>query len=95
MKKDTSVFLKHILESIEYIESYVKDWSEKDFLDSVEKQDAVIRRLEILGEAVKNLPEEFREEHSDIEWNKAMATRNILVHHYFGIDLKIIWDTVT
>ncbi|MBI2327419.1 DUF86 domain-containing protein [Candidatus Curtissbacteria bacterium] len=95
MSKDPRIFLEHILESIEYIESYVKDWTENDFLNSVEKQDSVIRRLEILGEAVKNLPEEFRKEHSDIEWNKAMATRNILVHHYFGVDLKIIWDTVT
>lgn len=95
MSKDPTIFLKHILESIQHIESYIKDLSEEDFLNSDEKQDSVIRRLEVLGEAIKNLPDEFREKHSDVEWNKAMATRNILIHHYFGIDLKIIWDTVT
>lgn len=93
--KDPTVFLKHILESIEHVELYIKDLSEEDFTNSEEKQDSIIRRLEILGEAVKNLPEEFKEKHSNIKWNKAMATRNILIHHYFGIDLKIVWDTVT
>lgn len=93
--KENSVFLKHILESIKAIEEYIKDLSEKDFLDSAEKQDAIIRRLEIIGEAAKNLPEEFRKKHPQITWNKIMATRNILIHHYFGIDLGIVWDTIT
>ena len=93
-KKDHIVFLKHILESIETIEKYSKNLSEEAFLKSSEKQDAIIRRLEIIGEAVKNLSEEFKKEHPDIEWNKIMGTRNILIHHYFGIDLEIVWDTV-
>lgn len=92
--KEPAIFLKHILESIEYIEHYIKDFSEEDFVTNVEKQDSVIRRLEIVGEAVKNLPEDFKSSHTEVEWNKAMATRNILVHHYFGIDLNIVWDTV-
>jgi len=95
MKKDPTIFLKHILESIEHIENYTKGLEEEDFLKSEEKQDSVIRRLEIVGEAVKNFPESFRKKYPDIAWNKAMATRNILIHHYFGIELDIIWDTVT
>lgn len=95
MKKDPTIFLKHILESIEHIESYVKDLEEKDFMESEEKQDSTIRRLEIIGEAVKNLPQNFRKKYPEIAWNKAMATRNILIHHYFGIELDIVWDTVT
>ena len=95
MNKDYTVFLKHILESIESIEEYVKDISEEDFLKSQEKQDAVVRRLEIIGEAVRNLPDDFKEQYPDIAWNKAMGTRNILIHNYFGIDLRIVWDTVT
>ncbi len=94
MSKDPAIFLKHILESIEQVEDYTKDLSEDRFMESIEKQDAVIRRLEIIGEAVKNLPEDFKEKHADVEWNKAMAIRNILIHQYFGIDLKIVWDTV-
>lgn len=95
MKNDVTVFLKHILESIDYIEDYTKGLEEEEFIKSVEKQDSVIRRLEIMGEAVKNLPEKFKEKHPEIEWYKAMATRNILIHHYFGIDLDIVWDTIT
>jgi len=95
MKKDVTIFLRHIIESIDYIEDYTKGLTEKDFLKSVEKQDSVIRRLEIPGEAVKNLPAEFKERYPYVEWYKAMATRNILIHHYFGIELDIVWDTVT
>jgi uncharacterized protein with HEPN domain len=86
MNKDISVFLRHILESINLIEKYTKNVTEEEFLQSVEKQDLVTRRLEIIGEAIRNLPEQFRIEHKNIEWNKAMATRNILIHHYFGIN---------
>lgn len=62
-------------------------------MENVPIQDAVIRRFEIIGEAVKNLPEDYKEDHSDIEWHKAMAMRNILTHGYFGVDYKIVWDT--
>lgn len=92
--KDSLIFLRHILESIEAIEEYAKDISEKEFLQNKEKQDAIIRRLEIIGEAIKNLPEEYRKKHSEIAWSKAMGTRNILIHQYFGIDLVIVWETV-
>jgi len=95
MNKDYTTFLKHILESIEAIEEYTQDISEETFLKSREKQDAILRRLEIIGEAVRNLPDKFKKQHSDIAWNQAMATRNMLIHHYFGVDLKIVWDTVT
>lgn len=61
MSKEPKVFIEHILESIELIIDYTRDISKHDFLTSKEKQDAVIRRLEIMGEAVKNLPFEFRE----------------------------------
>ena len=94
MNKDNDVFLHHIVESITAIEEYVHDCLEEDFIRSKEKQDAVIRRLEIIGEAVKNLPQEYRDQHVKVAWNKAMGTRNILIHHYFGIDITVVWDTV-
>lgn len=93
MNKDPIIFLHHVLESIEAIEKYSEGFTEKQFLRSPVIQDAIIRRLEIIGEAAKNLPESFREKHSDIEWSKAMATRNIIVHDYVNVDLKIIWKT--
>lgn len=91
--KDPEVFLKHILESIEWVEKDINNLTEDQFMENVPIQDAVVRRFEIIGEAVRNLSEEYKEEHSDIEWNKAMAMRNILTHGYFGVDLKIVWDT--
>ena len=57
--------------------------------------DAVVRNLEIIGEAVKNITEEIRKEYNDIEWRKIAGLRDILIHHYFGINLPIIWDIVT
>ena len=94
MKKDATIFLNHILESIELLEKYTQGVTEKQFLQSVEKQDLATRRLELIGEAIRNLPEEFRNQHPEIAWNKAMGTRNILIHHYFGINFKTVWDTV-
>lgn len=64
MNKEDSVFLKHILESIDILEKYTKDVTEEEFLHSTEKQDLAMRRLEIIGEAVRNLSEEFRMKHS-------------------------------
>ncbi|MEK7060655.1 MAG: DUF86 domain-containing protein [Patescibacteria group bacterium] len=94
MNKDYFVFLNHIVESITVIEEYIRNCSEEEFMRSQEKQDAVIRRLEIIGEAVKNIPQEYRDQHVEVAWNKAMGTRNILIHHYFGIDITVVWDTV-
>lgn len=95
MDKDPVVFLKHILESIEWIEKDIIGLTEDRFMENVPIQDAVVRRFEIIGEAVRNLPDDYKEEHSDIEWNKAMAMRNILTHGYFSVDFKIVWDTAT
>ena len=94
MKKDPQVFLKHILESIEAIEDYSKDFHEELFMINREKQDAIIRRVEIIGEAVKNLPEDFKKAHPEISWEEINAMRNKLIHEYFGVDLSLIWQVV-
>jgi uncharacterized protein with HEPN domain len=94
VKKDFLIYLKHILESIELIEDYVKDTTEKKFLSNPQQQDAVIRRIEIIGEAIKNIPTEFKGKHPDIPWRAISGMRDILIHEYFGIDLKLTWRVV-
>ncbi|MCD4694004.1 DUF86 domain-containing protein [bacterium] len=93
-KERNKIYLKHILDAIEAIESYVAEISEEDFSRIMEKQDAVIRRLEIIGEAGNKLSEDFKKKYALIEWSKIISMRNFLIHQYFGIDLPQVWDTI-
>lgn len=94
MKKDHKIFLKHITESIDAIEQFAKGMSRTDFKRSLKTQDAVIRRLTIIGEAVKNLPASFRKKHEHIPWSELARMRDKLTHGYFGVSLDITWDVL-
>jgi len=76
-------------------ERFLDDFFEDEFYKNVEKQDAVLRRLEIIGEAVKYLPEEIRENHPDVPWRQIAGMRDIIIHEYFGITLEMIWVVAT
>ncbi|MBU1071145.1 DUF86 domain-containing protein [Patescibacteria group bacterium] len=95
MKKNPKVFLQHILESISEIEKYTKNISETKFARSTQIQDAVIRRLEIIGEAAKNIPDNIKKCYEDIPWKKITGSRDVLIHGYFRVDIESVWDTVT
>ena len=94
MKKDQTVYLRHIIESIEQIENYTHDLIESEFMDLKEAQDAVLRRLEIIGEAVKNISSEFKDRYPNIPWRQMAGMRNALIHEYFEVDLSLVWRTV-
>ncbi|MZP42635.1 DUF86 domain-containing protein [Heliobacterium gestii] len=66
---------------------------QRRLFQSTQLQDAVIRRLEIIGEASNKLSREFQRTHADIPWSMIISMRNILIHEYFGVDLDVIWDT--
>ena len=95
MIKYPHTFLLHILESTELIERYISGISKEDFLKSPLLQDAVIRRIEIIGEASRNLPSDFKDKYPRIPWPEISNMRNILVHAYFGIDLNLAWKTAS
>jgi uncharacterized protein with HEPN domain len=84
--------LQHIYDAILEIEKYIKNSSYKDFQSNSMMQFATVKQLEIIGEAASQLTEHFRKLYKEIEWREIIGLRNILVHEYFGIDVKIVWD---
>ncbi len=94
MKSRDDLFLKHILERIEDIEKSVEGMSEEEFCNDKLLVDATVRRVEIIGEAAKNISEEYKEKHPKTDWKQIAGTRDILVHAYFKVDLELIWDII-
>ena len=94
MKKENSIYIEHILTGIDKILSYTDKLSEEQFLENDLVQDAVIRNLEIIGEAVKKLSNEFRTEFNNIPWKDIAGMRDILIHDYMGVDIWAVWTTI-
>lgn len=95
MKKDDTVFLRHILDAVNWIEEYTYGMDYEGFREAHLVQDGVIRQLEIIGEVTRNLSKEFRDLHADIPWKDMAGMRDKLTHQYFGVDIAAVWDTVT
>lgn len=91
-KRDPRLYLDDILESILLIEEYLKDVSKDDFFSSQATQDAVVRRIEIIGEATKQLPVEFKEKYPEVPWQEMAGMRNEVIHGYFGINYMTVWE---
>ncbi len=95
MSRDYKLYLDDILDAIKKIEDYTEGIPQIEFNKDNMIIDAVIRNLEVIGEAVKNLPRNIREKYPDLEWKKIAGMRDILIHEYFGVNLEIVWDIVT
>ncbi len=93
-KRDPDLLLEDIRSSLERIERYTAGMDRERFLHDGKTIDAVVRNLEIVGEAVRRLPEAFIRQHSEISWRQIAGLRNRIVHDYFGLDLEIIWQVL-
>ena len=93
-ERSVSVLLDDIYESIDKIERYITGMTAEDFMKDEKTSDAVIRNLEIIGEAVNRLPDNFTSQHQNIEWRKIIGLRHRIVHEYFGVDLELVWQII-
>tara|TARA_Y100000310_G_scaffold229774_2_gene232207 strand:+ start:465 stop:815 length:351 start_codon:yes stop_codon:yes gene_type:complete len=93
-EKDRLVFLHHMFESIADVEDSFGGIEKKDFFEDKEKIDATVRRIEVLGEAAKNLSEDFKETHPEVPWKEIIGTRDRMIHAYFKVNLDLVWEIV-
>ncbi len=94
MPRDYKVYLEDILQALVKIEAYTTGLQYAAFAEDQRTQDAVVRNLEVIGEAAKSIPEAIRSQHPAVDWKRIVGLRNILIHQYFGVDVELIWDIV-
>ena len=94
-RRSDKEFLKDMRVACHKIMKYTSNLNYDDFVKNEEKVDAVVRNIEILGEAAKNVSDELKKEYPEIEWNAIARTRDKVIHFYFGVDTEIIWDIIT
>lgn len=92
--REYKIRINDMIKSISLIFQYTKDLNFETFSKDQKTIDAVLRNFEIIGEAAKHVPEEIKTKYQDIEWKNVAAMRDFLAHEYFGISIKIIWDTI-
>ena len=88
MEKEDIIFIEHILDSINAIENFSKDISKEELISNRLKQSAIVREIEIVGEAVKNISKKLKKKHTEVEWKDIVGTRDKMIHHYFSVDIK-------
>ncbi|MFH1454099.1 MAG: DUF86 domain-containing protein [Armatimonadota bacterium] len=95
MKKNNfkdNVYLKHVFDAVKNIENFTRGISKAKFIKSILIQSAVIRQLEVIGEAVKNVSVDLKRTYSEIKWKDIAGARDKLIHDYFGVDLELVWS---
>lgn len=91
-KRSINLLIEDIQEAIDKMGRYIEGMSQDSFESDEKTNDAVVRNLEIIGEAANRLPKDFKNKHSEIEWDKIVGLRHRIVHEYFGVDLSLIWQ---
>jgi len=94
VSREYSFFLKDMQKACEKVTRFAQGLNREQFFSKDETFDAVMRNLEIIGEAAKHIPEEVRQKHQGVDWRKIAGFRDIAIHHYFGLDSDIVWDIV-
>jgi uncharacterized protein with HEPN domain len=94
VRRDTNLYLEDIVDVCRKIELYTAGLTFADFEADEKTIDAVVRNIEIIGEAARNVPVEVRSQMPDVAWNDAADMRNAIIHGYFAVDLDIVWDVV-
>jgi len=94
MKRDASLYLKDILDCIAKAQEFIGDLSYDDFVKDDKTSSAVVRKLEIIGEATKQLQKEVRDAHPELPWSEMAKMRDKIIHFYFGVDYEIVWKVV-
>ena len=92
--KDDLAFIEHILLCIDKIQEYTKNLTTQDFNNNELIQDAVIRNIEIIGEATKKISKDLKSQYQEIPWKEMSGMRDKLIHDYFGVDVDVVWKTV-
>ena len=93
-KRDTAILLQDIREALDKITFFIAGMDREMFMEDVRTVDAVVRNLEVIGEATKQLPDEFKASHQNVPWAQLAGLRNRIVHDYAGIDIEIIWQII-
>lgn len=93
-RRDANLLILDMLDAIDRAELYVEGMSEADFIKDLKTQDAVIRNVQIVGEAANRVPKEFQDSNPEISWKRIARSRHVLVHDYFSTDLEIIWRII-
>ena len=93
--KDDKIYIEHILKSIDRIEAYLSGKDHQSFSDDFMTQDAVMRQLEIIGEATKRVSKELRNINPQVPWSDMAGMRDILIHDYIDVDIDIVWKTAS
>ena len=92
--KDDSLYIEHILQSINSIFDYTQNITKQDFARNKMIQDAVIRNFEIIGEATKKVSEDYKQVHYEVPWKAMSGMRDKLIHDYIGVDIAVLWKTI-